>query len=160
VDLAACADALERWENQVYQHHFVAGLMNRYRRKAVTMPDRYVQSKLPPVRTVRQFDDAITAPIFGYRDAREYYEAASAKSVLARVRVPTLLITAKDDPFVPYSSILAAGAEKNPAIELIAPDHGGHCSFISNRTGSGRFWAEQCVVAFCDITIKNNHTDK
>jgi uncharacterized protein len=150
LDLAACADALERWENHVYQYHFVSGLMNRYRRKAISMPGRYMQAKLPPVRTVRQFDDAITAPNFGYRDAHEYYGAASAKRVLAQVRVPTLLITAKDDPFVPYSSILAAGAEKNPAIHLVAPDHGGHCAFISNKNGPSRFWAEQSVVNFCD----------
>jgi uncharacterized protein len=109
-----------------------------------------VQSKLPPVRTVRQFDDVITAPNFGYGDAQEYYEAASAKRIIARLRVPTLLITAKDDPFVPYSSILAAGAEKNPAIHLVAPDHGGHCAFISSKTGPARFWAEQSVVNFCD----------
>jgi len=150
LDLAACADALERWENHVYQYHFVSGLMNRYRRKAISMPGRYMQDKIPPVRTVRQFDDVITAPLFGYRDSHEYYGAASAKRVLAQVRVRTLLITAKDDPFVPYSSILAAGAEENPAIRLVAPDHGGHCAFISNKTGPARFWAEQSVVNFCD----------
>jgi hypothetical protein len=61
-----------------------------------------------------------------------------------------LLITAKDDPFVPYASILAAGAENNPAIQLVAPDHGGHCAFISNKAGPERFWAEQSVVNFCD----------
>jgi len=150
VDLAACADALEHWDNQVYQRHFVASLMDRYRRKAISMPERYAQNKLPPVRTVRQFDDAITAPFFGYRDAREYYEVASAKQILAHLGVSTLLITAKDDPFVPYSSIVAAGADKNPAIHLVAPDHGGHCAFISNKSGPARFWAEQCVVDFCD----------
>jgi uncharacterized protein len=150
LDLAACADALERRENRLYQRHFVTGLMNRYRRKAISMPERYAQNKLPPVRTVRQFDDAITAPFFGYRDAREYYEVASAKQILAHLRVPTLLITAKDDPFVPYSSIVAAGADKNPVIHLVAPDHGGHCAFISNKSGPSRFWAEQCVVDFCD----------
>ena len=152
LDLAACADALERWENRIYQRHFVTGLMNRYRRKAISMPERYVQNKLPPVRTVRQFDDAITAPLFGYRDAREYYEAASAKQILAHLRVQTLLITAKDDPFVPYSSIVAAGADKNPAVHLVAPDNGGHCAFISNKSGPARFWAEKCVVDFCDNT--------
>ena len=150
LDLAACADALERRANRLYQRHFVTGLMNRYRRKAISMPERFAQNKLPPVRTVRQFDDAITAPFFGYRDAREYYEVASAKQILADLRVPTLLITAKDDPFVPYSSIVAAGADKNPAIHLVAPDHGGHCAFISNKSGPARFWAEQCVVDFCD----------
>lgn len=155
LDLAACADALERWDNRIYQRHFVTGLMNRYRRKAISLPERYVQNKLPTVRTVREFDDAITAPLFGYRDAHEYYEVASAKKVLADLRVPTLLITAKDDPFVPYASILAAGADKNPAIHLVAPDHGGHCAFISNKASPARFWAEHSVVAFFD-SLKGN----
>jgi uncharacterized protein len=159
VDLAACADALECWQNQIYQRHFVVSLMNRYRRKAISMPQRYVQNQLPPVRTVRQFDDVITAPLFGYRDAHEYYEAASAKRILAQLRVPTLLITAKDDPFVPYSSILAAGADKNSAITLVAPDHGGHCAFISNKPGSARFWAEQMAVDFCDASKKNDRAN-
>ena len=151
VDLAACAYALERWENQVYQHHFVASLMDRYRRKAISMPKRYVQNKLPPVRTVRQFDDVITAPIFGYRDAHEYYEScvrqknprAAACSDLAHHRERRSLCAL-------FFHSLAAGAEKNPAIHLVAPDHGGHCAFISNKTGPARFWAEQLVVNFCD----------
>jgi uncharacterized protein len=154
LDLAACAEALERWDNYFYQRHFVKGLMERYRRKALSMPARYSQNGFSAIRSVRQFDDAITAPNFGYRDAREYYETASAKRVLAYLQVPTLLITAKDDPFVPYSSILFAGAEKNPAISLVAPKYGGHCAFVSNKSGSARFWAEQCVVDFCD-SIKN-----
>ena len=150
MDLAACANALERRDNYFYQRHFVTGLLQRYRRKVVCMPERYPQVRFAPIRTVRQFDDAITAPNAGYRDAQEYYETASAKRVLAHVRVPTLLITAKDDPFVPYSSILAASADKNPWIRLVAPKHGGHCAFISNKGGPARFWAEQYVVDFCD----------
>ena len=151
LDLAACADALERRDNYFYQRHFVIGLMERYRRKALAMPGRYPLNAFAPIRTVRQFDDAITAPNFGFRDAQQYYQASSASRVLANIRVPTLLITAKDDPFVPFSTILAAGADQNPAISLVAPAHGGHCAFISNQGGSARFWAEKTVVDFCDI---------
>lgn len=150
LDLAACANALERLDNYFYQRHFVTGLLQRFLRKAIAMPERYKQNGLGSIRTVRQFDNAITAPYAGYRDAQEYYETASAKRVLDRLRVSTLLISAKDDPFVPYSSILAAGAEKNPSIRLVAPKHGGHCAFISRNSGSERFWAEQRVVDFCD----------
>ena len=150
LDLAACADALERWDNYFYQRHFVTGLIERYRRKASSMPERYRQGDFGPVHSVRRFDDVITAPNFGYRDAQEYYEAASAKGVLQQLKVPTLLITAKDDPFVPYSSILAAGADRNPAIRLLATEHGGHCAFVSRKRGVERFWAEQRVVEFCD----------
>jgi uncharacterized protein len=149
INLAACADELERWNNYFYQWHFVAGLMSRYARKVELFPQRYSPNGFARIRTVRQFDDAITAPHFGYRDAQEYYEAAGAKRVIDRIRVPMLLITAQDDPFVPFEATRASGVEKNPAIVFSAPKHGGHCSFISEESGSERFWAEQRVVEFC-----------
>lgn len=156
VDLAACADALELRKNYFYQRHFVTRLMSHYRRKANMFPDRYPRDGFGPVRTVRQFDDAITAPAFGYGDAQEYYEAGGAKKVLARVRVPTLIITAQDDPFVPYQSFLEINAAQNPAIQFMAPRHGGHCGFISNRSGPERFWAEQRIVEFCKATCERS----
>jgi uncharacterized protein len=150
IDLSACADALERKDNILYTRHFVKGLMARYARKVKIFPDRYRENGFGPIRTVREFDDAITAPCFGFRGAEEYYEAAGAKSVVAQVRVPMLMITAEDDPFVPYVSFLAAGVEKNPCIRFLAPEHGGHCAFISNEGGVERFWAEQRIVEFCE----------
>jgi len=104
---------------------------------------------------VREFDDAITAPNFGYRDAEEYYEAAGAKRVVGKIRVPYLLITAQDDPFVPYDAIRATGAEQNPLITFAAPKHGGHCAFISNQPGVQRFWAESRIVDFCERLAAN-----
>jgi hypothetical protein len=150
LDLAACADALDKRENYFYQRHFVKGLMARYARKAELFPKVYSQDGFGKIRSVREFDDAITAPCFGYRDAQEYYETASARKVVGRVRVPMLMITAQDDPFVPYESLLAALVTENPAIRFVAPDHGGHCAFISRRGGVERFWAEARVVEFCE----------
>lgn len=150
LDLAACADALERRDNYLYQRHFVNGLMSRYARKAKLYPERYPRDGFGPVRTVREYDDAIIAPQFGYRDAQEYYEAAGAKRVIDRVRVPMLLITAEDDPFVPYASFLALQLESLPTIRFRAPQHGGHCGFVSRYSGGERFWAEQRIAEFCD----------
>ncbi len=149
LDLAACADALERLDNYPYQRRFVKGLMSRYRRKHKLFPERYPLSGLGPVRTVRQFDDVITAPQFGYRDAQDYYENVGAKRVAAQIRVPTLMITAQNDPFVPYASFVAAKISENPVIQFVAPQHGGHCGFISRHSGTERFWAEQRIVEFC-----------
>jgi predicted alpha/beta-fold hydrolase len=149
LDLAACADALERWDNYVYQRRFVKGLMARYARKHKMLPQRYPLAGLPPVRTVRQFDDVITAPQFGYRDAQDYYDNVGAKRVAAQIRVPMLMITAQNDPFVPYASFLAAKISANSAIQFVAPQHGGHCGFISKHSESERFWAEQRIVEFC-----------
>src|SRR6267378_4819628 len=150
LDLGACADALERWDNYLYQRRFVKGLMSRYARKHNLFPERYPIADLPPVRTVRQFDDVITAPQFGYRDAQDYYDHVGAKRVGAQIRVPMLSITAQDDPFVPYGSLLTAKINQNPAIQFVAPQHGGHCGFISKHSGSERFWAEQRIVEFCE----------
>ena len=150
LDLASCADALNKRENYFYQRHFVKGLMARYVRKAALFPKIYSRDGFGKIRTVREFDDAITAPCFGYRDAQEYYETASARRVVGNVRVPMLMITAQDDPFVPYESFLAALVGDNPAIEFVAPERGGHCAFISKRGGTERFWAEARVVDFCD----------
>jgi predicted alpha/beta-fold hydrolase len=150
LDLAACADALERRDNFFYQRHFVRGLMSRYARKAKLFPERYAQNGFGAIRTVREFDDEITAPQFGYRDAQDYYEAVGAKKVVSQVRVPMLMITAQDDPFVPYASFLRANITLNPAIRFLAPEHGGHCGFISKYSGAERFWVEQHIVNFCD----------
>jgi predicted alpha/beta-fold hydrolase len=150
LDLSACADALERRDNYLYTRHFVKGLMARYARKAQLFPGRYRMDGFGAIRTVREFDDAITAPCFGFRDAEEYYESAGAKRVTADVRVPLLLITAEDDPFVPYVSFLAARVEKNPAIQFVPTQHGGHCAYISAQSGAERFWAEERIVDFCE----------
>ena len=150
LDLAACADSLERTHNFFYQRYFVSSLLSRYARKQQLFPERYKPNGLAPIRTVRQYDDFIIAPNFGYRDAQAYYDDVGAKRVAAQIHVPFLLITAQDDPIVPYSSFLAAKINENPAIRFVAPKHGGHCGFISNQSGLERFWAEQRIVEFCE----------
>ncbi len=150
LDLSACADALEEKQNYLYQWHFVRGLLERYQRKAQLFPERYKRTGFGPIRTVREFDDAITAPCFGFRDAEEYYQSAGAKKVIGNVAVPLLLLTAQDDPFVPYVSFLAAGVEKNPMVQFVAPEHGGHCGFVSRFRGEERFWAEERIVEFVE----------
>ncbi|HEY1423175.1 MAG TPA: alpha/beta fold hydrolase [Candidatus Acidoferrum sp.] len=148
LDLAACADALERPANYFYRQRFVAGLLTRYARKAELFPERYSRNGFGRIRTVREFDDAITAPQFGYRDAQEYYEAAGAKRVIRAIRVPMLLITAQDDPFVPFEATRASGAGENPTIIFETPKRGGHCGFISAEGGDKRFWAERRIAEF------------
>jgi predicted alpha/beta-fold hydrolase len=154
LDLSACADALEETQNFLYQRHFVSGLMARFQRKVELFPERYSNNGYGAIRTVREFDDEITAPQFGYRDAEDYYEHAGAKRVLEDVTVPMLVITAKDDPFVPYEALVRAGVRKNPHVKFVAPEHGGHCGFISKWQGNERFWAEERIVEFVDERSK------
>jgi len=119
------------------------GLNARYARKVELFPERYSRNGFGPIRSVREFDDAITAPQFGYRDAQEYYEAAGAKRLVDKVRRAATANYGSERSVRAVRSDSRQCAEKNPAIELVATKHGGHCGFISNENGSGRFWAEQ-----------------
>jgi predicted alpha/beta-fold hydrolase len=149
LDLAACVDAIERPENWLYQFRFVRDLKSRMRRKAKLFPGQFELNSLSRVRTLREFDDAITAPCSGYRSATDYYERASAMRVVHRIAVPTLILTSKDDPVVPFESFGASEIAGNPQIRVAATEFGGHCAFISRTNGPERYWAEARVLEFC-----------
>jgi predicted alpha/beta-fold hydrolase len=149
MDLALCVDALERRQNAVYQWNFVRGLKGRMRRKARCHPGRFPLEPLQGVRTVRQFDEVYTAPHFGFQSAADYYYRASAIRVVERIRVPTLIITAEDDPFVPVAPFRDPRVTANPNIRLIVTRHGGHCGFITEPVnGDDGYWAERQVIRF------------
>ena len=149
LDLAACVDAIERPENWLYQLRFVRDLKSRMRRKAKLFPGQFELNGLSGVRTLREFDEAITAPCSGYRSAADYYERASAMRVVHRIAVPTLILTSKDDPVVPFESFGASEIAGNPQIRVAATECGGHCAFISRTNGPERYWAEARVLEFC-----------
>ena len=155
LDLAACSDALGERRNFLYNHHFVKNLKRRMRYKASLFPDVYaangLMSHLGRVHNVRQFDDAITAPFCGFQDAADYYQQSSATSFMGAIGVPTLIIAAQDDPFVPFEIFQIPELRENPNIQLIAPRHGGHCTFISRESGNERFWCEARIVEFCRL---------
>jgi uncharacterized protein len=149
MELEACVEALEQRRNLVYQWNFVRGLRGRIRRKARRDPDRYAPGLLGGVRTVRQFDELYTAPHFGFAGASDYYHRASAMRVIDRIRVPALIITAEDDPFVPTAPFRDPRVAANPHVELLVTRHGGHCGFVAAPSnGSDGYWAEERIVEF------------
>jgi predicted alpha/beta-fold hydrolase len=153
LDLAACADALSQPRNFIYEHHFVTRLKRHMRHKANLFTDLYPLQTVPGfrrIRTVREFDDVITARYCGFADASDYYARSSASRVVSEIRVPTLIIAAKDDPFVPFGPFQNPAILGNRWITLLAPEHGGHCAFISRENGQERFWAEARIVEFCE----------
>ncbi len=149
LDLAVCVDALERRSNRLYQWNFIRNLKGRMRRKAAAWPGRYDLSALRRVNTVRAFDEAYTAPHHGFTSAADYYHRASAVRVTDRITVPTLILTAEDDPFVPSGPFRSPPVASNRAIETVITPHGGHCAFIAPRApGFDGYWAEQAIVEF------------
>lgn len=150
LDLAACAVAIERRANRLYQWSFMRSLRRRLRRKRRLHPEIYDTRGLRRVRTIRQFDERFTAPHGGYRDASDYYARTSSRAVIPDIRVPTLVIHALDDPLIPAGPFLDRGIAENPDVLLVLTRDGGHVGFLSDRNaGEDRHWAENRVVEFC-----------
>jgi hypothetical protein len=149
LDLSRCVDAVDTPRNFIYRKHFVSGLKNRMRRKAKLYPGLFDLTRMERVRTLRDFDDTITATYCGFSGASDYYARSSALRVAGNIGVPTLILTAQDDPFVPFASFSDPALTSNSNITLIAPARGGHCAFISKYGGEHRFWAEARIMEFC-----------
>lgn len=165
VDLQASSDLLNQPRNFVYHRNFLYYLKLRIGLKQRLYPELYDSSALRSIHSLVQFDDHYVAPAFGFADARDYYAKASALPYLSRIRVPTLIIHAQDDPFIPYtplekalkpqpqsdesSDVLTTSNEK---ILLLAPPRGGHVAFVSvDSLDEDRFWAENRLVDFSEI---------
>ncbi len=149
MNLAACVEALERRQNALYEWNFVRNLKRRMRRKASRLPGRFDLAALRNVRTVRQFDEAYTAPHHGFRDADDYYHRASSLRVIDQVAIPTLVLSAADDPFVPPEQFRDPALVANRHITVVVTPYGGHCGFYTEPTaGFDGYWAERAAVAF------------
>ena len=149
MDLAACVEALEQRSNLVYEWNFVRNLKARMRRKAAAWPGHYDLSGLARVRTVRGFDEEYTAPHHGFRDADDYYHRASSLRLIDQVRVPTLVVSAADDPFVPPEQFSDPALVANPHVSVEVSRHGGHCGFYAGASpGFDGYWAERRAVEF------------
>jgi predicted alpha/beta-fold hydrolase len=151
IDLAICVEALERRSNLLYEWNFVRNLRGRMRRKSAAWPGVYDLAALPRVWSVRHFDEAFTAPHHGFLDASDYYHRASAMRVIDRIRVPALIITAEDDPFVPPGPFRDPTVAGNPHLHVVITRSGGHCAFVEAPASDyDGYWAEREIVRFAD----------
>lgn len=154
IDLAVCVRAIERTVNYAYQWNFVRQLRARLRRMADVWPGAFDTRPLDRIWTIREFDELYTAPHHGFANAADYYHRASAIRVVDRIRRPTLILTAADDPVVPPDQFEDPAVRGNPAIELHVVRHGGHCGFVTDSAGDDDgYWAESRAVSFLAATF-------
>ena len=153
IDLSASADMILKRSNWLYHRDFVRRLKQRIRTNHKLYPERYDISGLDEVHTLREFDDRYTALAHGFADANDYYHRSSSLRLVDRIRIPSLIIHAEDDPFIPITSLRDPAVAGNPYILLLAPEQGGHVAFISadREADNDRFWAENRVVEFCKL---------
>ncbi len=148
IDLAASVRAIDRPSNILYARRFLNRLRGRIKRKSRISPDLYNDKGLSAVKTIWEFDDRFTAPLFGFGSAANYYATQSAINFLPAIRIPTLLITAKDDPLVPFEMYQSHLFDTNRALNLLATETGGHLGFLSRQ--KPRFWLDGTVLDWID----------
>ena len=144
IDLAACAQALGKRENLIYDRRFLIALKGKIRRRVRQAPEIYTPEHLSKIRTIYEFDDYYTARLFGFGTAANYYRTQSSSQFLERIRVPALVVIAKDDPLVPFDVYGHSAFRTNPCLRLVAVEHGGHLGFLARRRP--RFWLDGLVL--------------
>ena len=145
LDLKAAGTAIDMGLNRIYSRHFLATLVPKARAMASRFPDLLDAAAIRRVASMYTFDEAVTAPLHGFAGTNDYWTRASSKPWLAAIAVPTLVLNARNDPFIPASS-LPSRAEASRAVTLEQPEHGGHAGFPH---GAGRLdWLPQRVISF------------
>jgi predicted alpha/beta-fold hydrolase len=150
LDLSACADALGRAGGRVYERHYVRDLQRAYRRRQALVPELYASGRERGLRSIRDYDDAITAHYGGFRDAADYYARSSAGPQLVRIERPTLILAAADDPMIPSESVARWPLPSSGLVRREISPTGGHVGFVAPTSAPGRFWAAERVMAFLE----------
>jgi predicted alpha/beta-fold hydrolase len=148
IDLASCSRSIAEPRNWIYEARFLRSLRRTIREKDHLFPGRYDLGPLSRIRHLWEWDNHFQ-PYHGFKDAWDYYARASALPWIPAIEVPTLLIHAQDDPFIPFAPFEDPRVRRNGAVHLLAPRQGGHVAFCGRRQGDpDRAWAENRAVEF------------
>ncbi|MFN8674401.1 MAG: alpha/beta fold hydrolase [Candidatus Sericytochromatia bacterium] len=152
LDLAECSNAILKPENKIYDNYYLKKLLRTYIKKYKLFPNIYKLSLLEKINNLQDFDNFITAPYSGYKDAFDYYNQNSSINFIEHAKVDTLIIQAKDDPIIPFSSTERALKIDNPKVKYLISKHGGHVGFINSFKNTFNdvdvYWAENRAIDF------------
>jgi uncharacterized protein len=147
LDLMAAGEALGRGLGMLYTRHFLGSLKEGALQRLERFPGLFDRDAVIRARTLRDFDNVVTAPLHGFRDTDDYWTRGSAKPDLPGIRVPTLLLNARDDPFLPQEA-LPTEREVSDAVKLEFPLHGGHVGFVTGPFPGYIDWLPQRLLHF------------
>ena len=139
LDLVAAGNALDHGFNRIYTLNFLRTLIPKSLEKLVRFPGLFDEARLRRARSFREFDDVVTAPVHGFDGVMDYWQRASSKPWLAHIQVPTLLLNARNDSFLPRTALPAA-SEVSAQVECLFPEPGGHVGFIDGSFPGTRTW--------------------
>jgi uncharacterized protein len=161
IDLAISSDTLHGYANRLYEKYFLWALHRRMLQKARLFPDHFDVDRLRGIRSLREFDDKVTAYYCGFTGVDDYYDRASAAQVIDKIKVPALILHAANDPFIRITEETRRKISSNPNITFVEAADGGHCAFVgkplralagmgngSNGRYDDGYWAEHEIVNF------------
>lgn len=154
VQLADSSRLMEHPSNRVYMEYFMYGLHQKIRKKAEMFPEMYDTEGLAKMKSFFPFDDKYTGPVHGFKNAADYYHRCSAKQFISRIQTQTLLVQAKDDPFLPKSCYPVEEAAASQHVHLEIPPYGGHVGFVNENRGEP-YWMESRACRFLEELLKD-----
>lgn len=147
LDLTAAGMALDRGFNRIYTWRFLRTLRKKALAKIAAHPGVLDADAAQRARTLRTFDDAVTAPLHGFAGVLDYWSRASSKPWLKHIEVPTLVLNARDDTFLPAQA-LPIESDVSDAVALECPEHGGHVAFVTHAFPGRVDWMPERVIGF------------
>lgn len=145
VSLKGCSINLDKKSNSLYRKRFLRSLKEKIEIKKVQFPGMIPSGSNDTLITLKDFDNRYTAPLYGFENADDYYQKCSSKQFIPSIRIPTLIILAKNDPFLPQSCYPTEECTKHEFVDLEMPDQGGHVGFIQR---GGVYWSEKRALEF------------
>ena len=149
IDLRECATFSERRSAALYRVYIVRALKERYRLARAAMGAGFTEDLLRRARTISDYDAAVVAPFFGFRDVDDYYARTSSEPLVEHIAPPTLVLHAADDPLVSVEPVLRVQRRRLPRVRVVVTDRGGHVGFYGRAPAPGddtRFWAEERAI--------------
>ncbi|MDT8368221.1 MAG: hydrolase [Longimicrobiales bacterium] len=155
-DLAAGAALLERTRmGRIYTRYFLRSLIAKVEEKVHLVSESVDLERIRAASSIREFDDAFTAPLHGFRDALHYYAESSSGPRLPEVRIPTLVVHAQDDPFLPFDAVPVRALRDNPILHPVLTRRGGHVGFLRGTLQRPGVWAEEAAARFLDVILSD-----
>lgn len=153
-DLEGSSNSLAKWQNTLYINRFLKSLKNKTLHKTTKFPNNNLNLiDIKNAKDFKDFDDAVTAPLAGYKNAKDYWTKCSSKQFLSNIKLPTLIINALDDTFLSTSCFPFEEAENNENVYLETPKYGGHVGFNTSIAKNDRLWSENRVHQFIQHII-------
>lgn len=151
-ELARTAERINCGFSRIYQRHFLQSLTKKIRQKFPS-GSPWISSDLSKISTMRAFDELVTAPLHGFKNADDYYEKSSCRQFLTNIRIPTLLLHAQDDPFMTPETV-PSPQELSPTVQLELTQHGGHIGFVAGTLPwRAEYWLEKRILAFLNANV-------